>query len=490
MSFSIKNARLSAWLCGVGAAAILAGCTVGPDYHRPSAPSTPQFKEAQGWRPGAPADHIDRGAWWSMYDDQTLNSLEQRVATSNFTVKQFEAAYRQSTEIVKEAQATALPTIGASASTARGTGGSSSGAGSGAGAALGSSNLTTSGGTRTTSSGFLEATWVPDLWGRVRRTVESDKALAQAGAAEIATAKLAAQAALAEDYFELRVLDEEADLYRNTVADYQQYLQLTEFQYQAGTQSESAVVAAKTQLLTAQSALIALGSTRAQMEHAIAVLTGVPPAALTVPPAKLSHRVPVVPTGVPSALLERRPDIAAAERTMASANAQIGVAISAFYPNITLSAAGGGSSLGSLAGGGMGLWSIGAAISETILDFGQRKAQVGAARATYDEDVAVYRQTVLTAFQGVEDELAALRIFQQQEEVALQAQAEAQKAVELDMAQYKAGAVDYTTVLVAQAAELAASQTVLTILQARLQASVLLVENLGGGWSASELPKI
>jgi NodT family efflux transporter outer membrane factor (OMF) lipoprotein len=487
MSLSMNNRRVSAWLAGAGAAATLAGCTVGPDYHRPSAPTTPQFKEAQGWRPSTPADTIDRGAWWSMYGDETLDSLERRVATSNQTVKQFEAAYRQSTQIVKEAKAAAYPTIGASLSTARGSGGSGSGSASsvGTGSALGSPNSTTS----TTSSGFLEATWVPDLWGKVRRTVESDKALAQASAAEIANARLAAQAALAEDYFELRVLDEEADLFRSTVADDQQFLQLTEFQYQAGTQSESAVVAAKTQLLTAQSALIALGTARAQMEHAIAVLVGVPPADLTIPPAKLSHRVPVVPAGVPSALLERRPDIAAAERTMASANAQIGVAISAYYPDITLSASAGGSSLGSLAGGGMGLWSIGAALGETILDFGQRKAQVGAARATYDQDVAAYRQTVLTAFQGVEDELAALRIFQQQEEVALQAEAEAHKAVELDIAQYKAGTVDYTTVLVAQTAELAASQTVLTILQQRLQASVLLVENLGGGWNASELPK-
>jgi NodT family efflux transporter outer membrane factor (OMF) lipoprotein len=452
---------------------------------------TPHFKEAQGWRPSAPADGIDKGAWWSMFDDPTLDRLEARVAVSNQTVKQFEAAYRQAHDIVDEARASYFPTIGGSLDTQRSN---SSGGNNSGGASNGITTVNvapSTGGARTSSVGLVEANWVPDIWGRVRRTVESNTAQAQASAAELANARLSAQAALAEDYFQLRVLDEEDELFRRTEDDDAQFLKLTQFQYEGGTQSESAVVSARTQLLNAQSSQIALGSTRAQMEHAIAVLTGVQPADLSIPPAPLSRRVPVVPAGMPSALLERRPDIATAERQVASANAQIGVAISSYYPDLTLSgsAGGAGGGLGNLFSGGASLWSIGASVTETLLDFGARHAQVEAARATYDEQVANYRQTVLTAFEGVEDQLAALRVFQQQEAVALQAEAEARKAVQLDLADYREGTVDFTTVLTAQNAALTASQSVLTTLQQRLQASVLLVEDLGGGWTTADLPK-
>ena len=482
----MRRAMASHRLARLAATALLAGCAVGPNYQRPSAPATPRFKEADGWRPSDPADAIDKGAWWSMFNDPVLDGLERQVATSNQTVKQFEAAYRQAHAIVAEARSQFFPTVSGAVDLTRGHNvGSGSAANRPTGTSVGS------GGTSTTSVGELEATWAPDLWGRVRRTVEGQKAAAQESAADLANARLSAQATLAQDYFALRVLDEEAELFRQTVTGFQQYLQLTQLQFKEGTQPYSAVIAAQTQLLGAQSSLIAVGSTRAQMEHAIAVLTGTPPALLTIAPAPVTRAVPIPPAGLPSTLLERRPDVASAERKVASANAQIGVAISAYFPDLTLSGEYGGSAsnLADLFKSATSLWSLGADVSETLLDFGARRAQVAEARAGYDEAVASYRQTVLTAFQGVEDELAALRILQEQEAVLLQAEAAARQTVQLDLLEYREGTVDYTTVITAQATSLSTSVNVLTVLQQRLQASVLLVENLGGGWSAADLPK-
>ncbi len=467
-------ARLRHSLLGWVALGALAGCTVGPDYHRPEAPSQLQFKEAAGWTPSHPADAIDKGAWWSMFGDATLDQLEGRVAASNQTVAQYEAAYREAHQVTAAARASLFPTIGASASADRTESPASTGGDT-------KSNYTIEG----------EASWVPDLWGKVRRTVEGDKALAQASAADLANARLAAQASLAEDYFALRVLDEQARLLRETVNDYQTFLTLTTNQFQEGTQARSAVLTAQTQLYGAQASLIDVGVKRSAMEHAIAVLVGVTPAALTVAPAALSRDVPVAPVDVASTLLERRPDIAGAERRMASANAQIGVAVAAYYPDLTLTgdAGSGGSAIGNLLKAGSSLWSVGAELAGTVFDFGARRAQVRGARAAYDESVASYRQTVLTAFQGIEDQLAALRVYQQEEDVLLHTESSAREAVQLDLSQYKEGTVDYTTVITAQATLLSASQNVLTVLQERLQASVLLVENLGGGWSAKDLPK-
>lgn len=482
----MRRAMASHRLARLAATALLAGCAVGPNYQRPSAPVTPRFKEADGWRPSDPADAIDKGAWWSMFNDPVLNGLERRVATSNQTVKQFEAAYREAHAIVAEARSQFFPTVSGAVDLTRSHNvGSGSAANRPTGTSVGSS------GTSTTSVGELEATWAPDLWGRVRRTVEGQKAAAQESAADLANARLSAQATLAQDYFALRVLDEEAELFRQTVTGFQQYLQLTQLQFKEGTQPYSAVIAAKTQLLGAQSSLIAVGSTRAQMEHAVAVLTGTPPALLSIAPAPVTRAVPIPPAGLPSTLLERRPDVASAERKVASANAQIGVAISAYFPDLTLSGEYGGSAgnLADLFKSATSLWSLGADVSETLLDFGARRAQVAEARAGYDEAVASYRQTVLTAFQGVEDELAALRILQEQEAVLLQAEAAARQTVQLDLLEYREGTVDYTTVITAQATSLSTSVNVLTVLQQRLQASVLLVEDLGGGWSAADLPK-
>lgn len=472
------------WRTAAAAAAlsgVLGGCMSGPNYQRPEAPITPTFKEAAGWTPSHPVDALDKGAWWSMFNDPDLDALEQKVATSNQTVKQYEAAYRQAHEIVAEARATLFPTVSATGHAERSRGA----------ATTSSSGVTTATSPTSSFEAALEASWAPDLWGKIRRTVESDKALAQASAADLANAKLAAQGALAQDYFQLRTLDEEKRLLSDTVAGYDRLVKLTQDQVREGTQPQSAILTAQTQLYGAQAQLIAVGVMRAQMEHAIAVLTGQPPAALTIAPKPYSRDVPTAPVTVPSTLLERRPDIAAAERRMASGNALIGVAVSAYYPDVTLTGDVGtaASSVGRLFSASTLLWSLGADATETLIDFGARKAQVRAARAVYDEDVAAYRQTVLTAFQGVEDELAALRIYQAQEAVLLQTEAAARQTVKIDLAEYREGSVDYTTVIAAEATQFSASQNVLTAIQNRTNASILLVENLGGGWSTTDLPK-
>lgn len=469
--------------------AALAGCTVGPNYHRPAAPDSPAFKEAQGpvaagWQVGQPGDGIDKGAWWSMYHDAVLDGLETQVAQSNQTVKEYEAAYRQAHEVTAAARAAFFPTVGV---TATGTRAHTAGA------------LSTSGtGTGNTANSFqggLEASWVPDLWGKTRRTVESDRDLAQASAADLANARLAAQASLAQDYFQLRVLDAQSGVYATMIASYRQFVRITQVQFQQGTQPQSALLTAQTQLLDAQAAQQALGVQRAAMEHAIAVLVGKAPSQLSIAAADAAlapgGEVPVAPVSLPSTLLQRRPDIAAAERRMASENALVGVATAAYFPTVTLSGEVGtaASTLGGLFGAGAGLWSLGGSLAETLLDFGARHAQVQAARAAYDEQVATYRQTVLTAFQGVEDQLAALRIYAQEYETLRQAEDNAHRTTQLDLIEYKAGTVDYTTVITAQATELNDRINRLTVLQERLQASALLVEDLGGGWAATDLPK-
>jgi NodT family efflux transporter outer membrane factor (OMF) lipoprotein len=482
------------WPWAAAAVAVaLGGCAVGPNYSRPSAPAPPVFKEAAGWTPSHPVDALDKGVWWSMFDDPELDALERRVATSNQTIKQFEAAYRQAHDIVAEARASFFPTVSANAQAVQSKGPVATSP-TGGGATTGPAGVAAAGAATRPSTTFeatLEAAWVPDLWGKIRRTVESDTALAQASGADLANAKLSAQAALAQDYFQLRLLDEEARLFGDTVAAYERLVKLTQDQVREGTQPQSAVLTAQTQLYGAQASLIATGVMRAQMEHAIAVLVGVAPADLTIAPAPFRRQVPTPPLAVPSTLLERRPDIAAAERRMASGNALIGVAVSSYFPDVTLSGDYGAatSSLGRLFTASSTLWSFGADAAETLLDFGARRAQVRAARAGYDEDVAVYRQTVLTAFQGVEDELAALRIYQQEQDVLLLTEQAAQQTVKLDLDEFREGTVDYTTVIAAQASLTSASLNVLTTVENRLNASVLLVEDLGGGWTTGDLPK-
>ena len=465
--------RYAALLAG---ALLVAACEVGPDYHRPAAIGSTGYKELAGWKPGTPRDTIDRGAWWSIYNDSLLDRLERYIAVSNQNLRAAQAAYEQAQAIVQQARAGFWPTLTLSAGATR----SSIGGGRGGSKGLTQTVYNLQGG----------ANWEPDLWGSIRRTVESDVALAQASAADVSSAKLSAEATLASDYFNLRADDALARLLRDTVEQYRRALQITQNQYDAGVAARSDVIQAETQLETVQAQLIAVGVQRAQFEHAIAVLAGEPPSVLSIAAGTLPNRVPVVPPGVPSALLERRPDVAAAERAMQQENALIGVQIAAFFPTVTLSASYGyqGGPLGSLFSIANRVWSLGGAASETLFAGGARTAAVAQARAAYDQSIANYRQTVLTAFQQVEDQLAALRILEQQAAAEAIAVRSAEQSVRIALNEYRAGTAAYTAVITAQETALTDEVTLLSIQQSRLVASVALIEALGGGWDTSRLP--
>ena len=462
---------------------VAAGCAVGPNYHRPGAPVPQKFREAEGWKPAAPREVESGSPWWSLFGDATLDDLEKQIDISNQTLKASEAAWRESMALVSEARAGFFPAIGATASATR-SGGPGGSANVGAGAATAAQphpkNQFQLAGT---------AAWDIDIWGKIRRTLESNVANARASEADLAAARLSAQATLATDYIELRVAEEQQHLLDETVEAYKRSLEIARNQYKVGVVARADVITAETQLDGAQSQQIAIGVTRATLEHAIAVLVGKAPADFVLPPATLGTEVPVVPAGVPSTLLERRPDIAAAERRMAAANAQIGIAIAAYFPDLTLSGSFGYAS--TLASGLVkapnNVWSFGGNAADTLLDFGLRPAQVRQTRAAYDAAVANYRQTVLTAFQQVEDQLATLRILEQQVQVEEQTVRSANLAVQLTLNQYKAGTVAYTSVITAQTVALADAQTLLNIRQSRLVASVALIEAIGGGWSAASL---
>ncbi len=455
--------------------AVLAGCMVGPDYERPDAPDAVTFKELAGWRPATPMDGIDASAWWSVYHDPLLDRLEASIDVSSQTVRQAEAAYRAAAGEVGIARASLFPLIGAST-----------------GASLQNGALGNFGGnaTRTTYSAEPTASWDADVWGRLRRLLESATATAQVSAADLANARLSVQIALATDYFALRGADDLQRLLDQTVKQYQQSLQVTQNQYDAGFAARSDVITAQTLLESTRAQAINVGVARGQYEHAIAVLAGLPPSALSIPPAGLPTKIAVPPATVPSALLQRRPDIAAAERVMAAQNALIGVQVAAYYPDVSLSGLVGyvGNPLGSLVQLSNRVWSLGAAAGQTLFSFGARPAAVAAAEAGYDQAVAAYRQTVLTAFQQVEDALSTLRILQDQAVVEARAVSLAQQAVTITMNEYRAGTVAYTAVLAAQATALADEQAEITIRAQRVQASVALIGALGGGWDASALP--
>jgi NodT family efflux transporter outer membrane factor (OMF) lipoprotein len=469
----------------IAATLLLAACAVGPNYHRPPAPTPEHFKEGEGWKPAEPRQPASGTHWWAVYEDPVLDGLEQQIEVSNQTLKQSEAAWREAVAIANAAGAQLFPTVqldasGTRSQTAGGSFGASPAGGSGRGAATKSHviNLFSLSGA---------ANWDLDLWGKIRRTIEGDVASAKASEDQLAGARLSAQATLATDYIELRLVDEQRQLLEETVAGYERSLQITQNQYKAGIVAKTDVITAETQLGGARSQRIGLGVQRAQLEHAIAVLVGRPPAEVSIAPAKLTGTVPVVPTGLPSSLLERRPDIAAAERQMAAANAQIGVAIAAYFPSLTLTGSYGfqGPAVAGLLSSPNAAWSLGGSAAETLLDFGSRKYQVQEARAAYDATVASYRQTVLAAFQQVEDELSALRILEEQYKVADETVQSANKSVELYLNQYKAGTVAYTSVVTAQTTALTDAQNLLTIRQSRLVASVTLIQALGGGWTTS-----
>ncbi|HWU68313.1 MAG TPA: efflux transporter outer membrane subunit [Stenotrophobium sp.] len=462
----------------------LAACAMGPDYVKPSAPTPAGYKQAGDWLHAQPQDSIARGPWWQAFKDPLLDQLEQQVDISNQTLAQAEAQYRQAQALVLSARAGYLPTLSAGASATRSH--------SGSGSPSGSSGSATGGRSGDNFSLSLDASWEPDLWGRVRRTVEANEADASASAADLASARLSTQAQLAQDYFQLRVLDEQRRLLDETVAGYQRSLQLTQNQYAAGVAARADVVQAQTQLKTAQAQAIDSGIQRAQLEHAIAVLIGKPPADFSIAPAPLLAIIPPPsPPGVPSSLLQRRPDIAAAERRMAAANAQIGVAETAYFPDLTLSASGGyqGNSFADWISLPYRFWSVGPSLAMTLFNGGARKAQTDQAIAAYDQTVASYRQTVLTAFQDVEDTLVQLQLLAQEAQVQDQAVAAAQESVKIATNQYQAGLVSYLNVVSAQNAAYGTRRGALNVLGSRLGASVLLIKALGGDWAGTDTRK-
>jgi NodT family efflux transporter outer membrane factor (OMF) lipoprotein len=460
-------------------AVCLGGCSVGPDYVRPTAPMTPDFKEAEGWKIAEPQDAVLRGTWWAMFDDPQLSDFEQRVSVSNQNLMSAEAQFRQARTLVWAARSAWYPTAAVGVSLSR---------------SRQSANLFGNlGGSGNTVSDFtmpLSINWEIDVWGRIRRLVESNTASAQATAADVELTRLSLQAELAVDYFQLRALDAERELFDRTVAAYQKSLQLTQNRYAGGIASRVDVVQAQTQLETTSAQAIDLAVQRAQLEHAIAVLIGEPPAVFSIPVSPLAGTPPPVPVGVPSELLERRPDVAAGERLVSSANAQIGVAEAAYYPMVTISAAGGfeSSDFSTWFTWPSRFWSVGPTISETVYDGGLRYAQTQQARAAYDSSVALYRQNVLTAFQEVEDNLAALRILRDEADVQDRAVAAARESAFLETNRYKEGTASYLEVVITQATELANERTAVDILGRRMAASVRLIQALGGGWNASDLP--
>jgi len=462
-----------------GAVTLLSACTVGPNYVRPQAtPEMPAtFKEVEGWKQAQPRDHTLTGAWWELFNDPQLNALEEQVVISNQNVLAAEAQYRQARSLIQSARAAYFPTVTAGASVTNSRQSGNVGPGS-------SSSVTS-------DTLLIDVAWEADIWGRIRRGVEASTAGAQASAADLAGARLSAQAALAQAYFQLHALDSQRRFLETTVSYYQKTLDLTRNRYASGVVAKSDVLQAETQLKSSQAQAIDVGVQRAQLEHAIALLTGKPASLFSLPVAPLSAVPPAIPFGLPSELLERRPDIAGAERRMAAANAQIGVAEAAWYPSLRLSASGGVEStkLAKLLTWPSRFWSIGPALSETVYDGGLRSAQNEQARAAYDASVAAYRQTVLTGFQEVEDNLlAALRILEEEARVQEEAVRAARQSVIITDNQYKAGIVSYLNVLIAQTIEATNELTAIGIQGRRMVAGVLLIKALGGGWDTAALP--
>jgi NodT family efflux transporter outer membrane factor (OMF) lipoprotein len=464
----------------LAATLVTGGCTVGPNYVRPDAPTSDSFKELEGWRTARPRDDVLRAAWWELYDDPVLSDLVEQVPPANQNLKAAEARFQQARTLVWQARSNWYPTAILGVSFARSRVSGTLRGSSGFGVGTISSDYTLPG----------SISWELDLWGKIHRQVESSEASAQSSAADLANTQLSLQSELAVDYFQLRTFDAVKRLLEDTAKGYEKSLELTQNRHGEGIASGADIAQAQTQLESTRAQAIDVGVQRAALEHAIAVLIGKPPAEFSLPVAELAATPPPIPAGVPSDLLERRPDVATAERNMASANAQIGVAVSAWYPTVTISGSGGFES-GDIAKWFMWpsrFWSVGPSVSETIYDAGRRSAQTAQARAAYDETVDTYRQTVLTAFQQVEDQLAALRILQEEAEVQDRAVQAARDSVRLTTNQYEGGIATYLAVVVVNATALSNEQQAVNIQGRRLAASVQLVAAVGGGWSAGELP--
>ena len=454
---------------------LLSACAIGPDYQRPQVAEPVHYKEAEGWRQASPSDALARGAWWELYGDAQLNGLIDKLNSSNQSVAQAEAQFRQARALVRSSRGSFFPSVDLSAGKTRasqGTGSSSS--------ALSSS----SSGIRDTYNTQLGVSWEADVWGKLRRDLEANEASAEASFADLAAMRLSQQSELAQNYLQLRVIDEQKRLLEATVAAYQRSLTMTQNQYQAGVSGKDAVAQAQTQLKSTQADLIDLIWQRAQFENAIAVLIGVPPAEFNLAESKTIPVLPQVPLGVPSQLLERRPDIASAERSVIAANAKIGVAKAAYYPDLTLSLAGGYSS--STYADWISLpnrfWSVGPKLAMTLFDGGQRSAEVDRTEAVYDQTVAKYRQTVLDGFREVENYMVQLKVMEDEAGVRQQALDSAREALRLTENQYKAGLIAYLDVVTSQTTALSNERSVLSLLQSRLIASVQLIAAMGGGW--------
>ena len=448
----------------------VAGCAVGPDYQRPAPPpgsDAPAFKESGLWRPAASPQTDLQPEWWQAYGDAQLNALVAQANLANPTLAQAEAQYRQAQALLQGARAAFYPTVGLDVS---------------AGRARSISNGLAS--LDNSHAWSLHASWEPDLWGGVRRSVEAADAGAQASAADLAAARLAVQAAVVNNYLQLRLLDRQQDLYASTIEGYRKALALTQAQHRAGVATRADVALAQNTLASAQAQAVDVNLTRRQLEHALAVLLGQTPASFTLPAAPLQATLPATPPGLPSQLLERRPDIAAAERRVAAANAQIGVAQSAYFPNLTLGASGGyqGSGFGPWFAAPGRVWALGASLAATLFDGGARSAQVERARAALDAAAGGYRQTVLTGFQEVEDNLAALAELERERVAQDEAARAAHESLRILLAQYRAGTTPYTTIITAQALALTADRAVLQVQGRQFAASVALIKALGGGW--------
>jgi len=453
---------------------------VGPNYKRPTAEVPTAYKELGNWKEAQPNDQNLGGNWWEMFQDPQLNALELQVNVSNQNLKAAAAQYTQARALLRYNRAAYFPTITAGANASRNRISNNR-----------PPSLTTNGRTYNDYQIPFELTYEVDVWGRIRRTVESYREQAQASAADLATVNLSMHAQVALFYFQARVLDAEEQLLNSTVTQYEQALELIQNRYAGGIASDLEVQQATTQLETTRAQAIDVGVARAQYEHAVAILIGKPPADFTLAALPLTTPPPPIPAGLPSELLERRPDIAASERRMASANAQIGVAKAAYYPTISLGATGGFESgvITTLISGPSVLWSAGGSAVAPIFDAGRRRANMDQAIAAYDQTVANYRETVLTGFQQVEDNLAALRILEKEADTQQRAVLASQKYLELSLTRYRGGITSYLEVTTAQSAALSDEVTAVNILGRRMVDAVTLVQALGGGWNSSELPE-
>ena len=475
--------RNAVMLIAAGSILLLSGCMVGPKYVQPTVPPPPPaFKETpSNWSQASPQDQLPKGKWWEIYGDQQLNSLEERIAVSNQNLKVAYEQYMSAQDLVRQARSQLFPTVAVQPSGSR--------------IQLSKNRANVYPTTNSNYSDIVmpaELSYEVDLWGQVRRTIEASRENAQASAGDLENVSLSLHSELAFDCFSLRGLDLQKQLLDATVVDFEKALQLTQARYHGGVASDVDVAQAETQLETTRAQDIETGVARAQFEHAIAVLTGQNASTFSISPAPLTATPPQIPLGLPSELLERRPDIAAAERRVASANAQIGIATAAYYPQISLSASGGleSAAIGSLFQGPSTLWSIGGSAFETVFDGGRRRAVTQQARDNHEATVASYRENVLEAFQQVEDNLAALRLLDQELTTQQVAVASARRSVDLSTARYKRGITTYLEVLTAQSIALSDERTAADLMTRRMTASVQLVKALGGGWDRSQLPKM